>query len=82
VLVSLWLFLFSVQPNEFLLDGVKKLEQRVHTCVELRGEYVEKIYFVRFEVLTTMKIYITFVVFWVKSPCTLAGGHRRFINVD
>jgi hypothetical protein len=23
------------------LDGLKKLEQRSHKCVELRGEYVE-----------------------------------------
>jgi hypothetical protein len=25
----------------FFLDGLKKLEQRSHKCVELRGEYVE-----------------------------------------
>jgi hypothetical protein len=46
VLISLWLFLFpiflfGVQPKEFYLDGLKKLEQRSHKCVELRGEYVE-----------------------------------------
>jgi hypothetical protein len=46
VLISLWLFLFPVflfatQPKEFSLDGLKKLEQRSHKCVELRGEYVE-----------------------------------------
>jgi hypothetical protein len=46
VLISLWLFLFPVflfaaQPKEFFLDGLKKLEQRSHKCVELRGEYVE-----------------------------------------
>jgi hypothetical protein len=41
VLISLWLFLFAAQPKEFLLDGLKKLEQRSHKCVELRGEYVE-----------------------------------------
>jgi hypothetical protein len=41
VLISLWLFLFAAQPNEFFLDGLKKLEQRSHKCVELRGEYVE-----------------------------------------
>jgi hypothetical protein len=41
VLISLWLFLFSTQPKEFFLDGIKKLEQRSHKCVELRGQYVE-----------------------------------------
>jgi hypothetical protein len=41
VLVSLWLFLFAAQPKEFFLYGLKKLEQRSHKCVELRGEYVE-----------------------------------------
>jgi hypothetical protein len=41
VLISLWLFLFAAQPKEFFLDGLKKLEQRSHKCVELRGEYVE-----------------------------------------
>jgi hypothetical protein len=41
VLISLWLFLFAAQPKEFSLDGLKKLEQRSHKCVELRGEYVE-----------------------------------------
>jgi hypothetical protein len=45
-LINLWLFLFSIflfaaQPKEFFLDGFKKLEQRSHKCVELRGEYVE-----------------------------------------
>jgi hypothetical protein len=46
VLISLWLFLFPIflflaQPKEFFLDGLKKLEQRSHKCVELGGEYVE-----------------------------------------
>jgi hypothetical protein len=46
VLISLWLFLFppflfAAQPKEFFLDGLKRLEQRSHKCVELRGEYVE-----------------------------------------
>jgi hypothetical protein len=41
VLISLWLFLFAAQPKEFFLGGLKKLEQRNHKCVELRGEYVE-----------------------------------------
>jgi hypothetical protein len=46
VLISLWLylfpiFLFAAQPKEFLFDGLKKLEQPCHKCVELRGEYVE-----------------------------------------
>jgi hypothetical protein len=50
VLISLWLllfpiFLFAAQPKEFFLDGLKKLEQGSHKCVELRGEYVEKIDF-------------------------------------
>jgi hypothetical protein len=46
VLISLLPFLFPIfllaeQPKEFFLDGLKKLEQRSHKCVELRGEYVE-----------------------------------------
>jgi hypothetical protein len=41
VLISLWLFLFAAQPKELFLDGIKKLEQRSHKCVQLRGEYVE-----------------------------------------
>jgi hypothetical protein len=35
------IFLLVAQPREFFLDGFKKLEQRSHKCVELRGEYVE-----------------------------------------
>jgi hypothetical protein len=35
------IFLFAAQPKQFFLDGLKKLEQRIHKCVELRGEYVE-----------------------------------------
>jgi hypothetical protein len=38
VLISLWLSLFVAQPTEFFLDGLKKLEQRSHKCVELRGD--------------------------------------------
>jgi hypothetical protein len=38
------IFLFSAQPKEFFLDGLKKLEQRTHKCMELRGEYVELIH--------------------------------------
>jgi hypothetical protein len=38
---SLTFFLFAAQPKEFILDGLKKLEQRSHKYVELRGEYVE-----------------------------------------
>jgi hypothetical protein len=30
-------FLFAAQPKEFFFDGLKKLEQRNHKCVELRG---------------------------------------------
>jgi hypothetical protein len=43
VLISLWLFLFSyLQHNQKnFLDGLKKLEQRTHKCVELRGDHVE-----------------------------------------
>jgi hypothetical protein len=43
VLISFWLFLFlfAAQPKEFFLDGLKKLEQRSHKRVEIRGEYVE-----------------------------------------
>jgi hypothetical protein len=44
VLVSLWpflfpIFLFAAQPKEFFLDGLNKLEQRSHKCVDFRGEY-------------------------------------------
>jgi hypothetical protein len=35
------IFAFAAQPKEFFLDGLKKLEQRNHKCVELRREYVE-----------------------------------------
>jgi hypothetical protein len=31
------IFLFAVQPKEFFLDGLKKLEQRSHKCEELKG---------------------------------------------
>jgi hypothetical protein len=46
VLISLWLFLYhlllsAAQPKEFFLGGLKKLEQRSHKCVVLKGEYVE-----------------------------------------
>jgi histone-lysine N-methyltransferase SETMAR len=30
----------AAQPKEFFSDGLKKLEQRSHKCVELRREYV------------------------------------------
>jgi hypothetical protein len=30
------IFLFAAQPKQFFLDGLKKLEQRSHKCVELR----------------------------------------------
>jgi hypothetical protein len=39
--MSPWLFLFAALPKEFFLDRLKKLEQQSHTCMELRGEYVE-----------------------------------------
>jgi hypothetical protein len=41
VVISLWLFLFAAQSKEFFVDGLKKLEQRSHKRVELRGEYLE-----------------------------------------
>jgi hypothetical protein len=44
VLISLWLFLFflfAAQPKESFLDGLKKLEQQSHKCVELRRGYVK-----------------------------------------
>jgi hypothetical protein len=46
LLISLWpflflVFLFAAQPKEFFLDGLKKLEQRRHKWVELRGGHVE-----------------------------------------
>jgi len=31
------------QPSEFFLSGLQKLEQRAKKCIELHGEYVEKI---------------------------------------
>jgi hypothetical protein len=31
------MFLSAAQPKEFFLDGLKKLEQRSHKCVELMG---------------------------------------------
>jgi hypothetical protein len=37
VLISLRLFLFAAQPKEFFLVGLKKLEQRSHKFVELKG---------------------------------------------
>jgi hypothetical protein len=37
VLMSFWVFLFAAQPKEFFFDGLKKLEQRSHKCVELKG---------------------------------------------
>jgi hypothetical protein len=45
VLISLWsslfpIFIFATPPKEFFLDGLKKLQERRHKCVELRGEYV------------------------------------------
>jgi hypothetical protein len=36
--------LFAAQPKEFFLNGLKKLEQRSHKCVELMGEYVQYIH--------------------------------------
>jgi hypothetical protein len=30
------IFLFAAQPKEIFLDGLKKLEQQSHKCVELR----------------------------------------------
>jgi hypothetical protein len=34
-------YLFAAQPKEIFLDGLKKLKQRSHKCVELRAEYVD-----------------------------------------
>jgi len=31
------------QLSEFFLSGLQKVEQRAKKCIELRGEYVEKI---------------------------------------
>jgi hypothetical protein len=44
LLISLCLFLFAAQPKEFFLDGLKKLEQRSHKCVELRGGICKHIF--------------------------------------
>jgi hypothetical protein len=35
------IFLLALQPKEFFLDGLKKLEQQIHKCMEFSGEYVE-----------------------------------------
>jgi hypothetical protein len=35
------IFLFTAQPKELFFHELKKLEQRRHKCVDLRGEYVE-----------------------------------------
>jgi hypothetical protein len=32
---------FAAERKEFFLDVLKKLEQRSHKCVELRGEYAQ-----------------------------------------
>jgi hypothetical protein len=37
VLKSLLLFLLAAEAKEFFLDGLKKLEQRSHKFVELKG---------------------------------------------
>jgi hypothetical protein len=31
------IFLFAAQSKEFFLDGLNKLQQQSHKCVELRG---------------------------------------------
>jgi hypothetical protein len=38
--LALPIFQFAAQPKEFVLDGLKKLEQGSRKCVELKGEYV------------------------------------------
>jgi hypothetical protein len=38
------IFLFATQLKEFFLDELKKLGQRSHKCVELRGEYEQKMH--------------------------------------
>jgi hypothetical protein len=58
-LINLWLFLFPISlsaahPKEFFLDGLKKLEQRSHKCVELRGKMESKY------------IFFNLVVFFIK----------------
>jgi hypothetical protein len=35
----------AAQPTEFLLDGLKKLEQRGHKCAERRGDMESKYFF-------------------------------------
>jgi hypothetical protein len=37
---ALPIFVFAAQPKEFFLDGLKRIEQPRHKCVELKGEYV------------------------------------------
>jgi histone-lysine N-methyltransferase SETMAR len=36
---------FAAQTKEFLLDGLKKLEQQYHKCVELRGKCTANTFF-------------------------------------
>jgi hypothetical protein len=55
VLISLWLFLFAAQPKEFFLDGLKKLEQRSHKCVELGGEICKYIFSIPWVVVFFIK---------------------------
>jgi hypothetical protein len=35
------IFLSAAQPKEYFFDGLTKLKQRSHKCVQLSGEYVE-----------------------------------------
>jgi hypothetical protein len=37
----IYYFPVSSTTKKFFLSGLKKLEQRSHKCVELKGEYVD-----------------------------------------
>jgi hypothetical protein len=73
----------ATQPKEFFLDGLKELEQRSHKCVELRGEYVEEIYFFdpvacfflyKAKDLASTAVKDHIVIFYIMIPNSLVGG--------
>jgi hypothetical protein len=39
------IFPLAAQPKEFFLDGLKKVEQRSHKCVVLKGNMYGKYFF-------------------------------------
>jgi hypothetical protein len=57
VLISLWLFQFAAEPKYFFLDGLKKLEQRSHKCVEFRGGGNMQSIYIFFNLVTCCFLY-------------------------